>query len=207
MKALKIGAALVAAMAMMAVTAGAASAAEYTAASYPVTVTGSQEGQHVFTVDGSEVKCTTAHFESPGNTGPTSTLTVGAQYSGCTAFTLINATVNMNGCDYVFEAPGGSPLSSAVQVVCPEGNQIEINVSTILGSCEVRVGSQTPSGGNTYTNLGGKVHVATNVTGIKANVVKDTGICPLSGTGERTNATYVGNSIAEGVGGIGIDVG
>lgn len=207
MKSLKIGALLVAAMAVMAVTASAASAAEYTAAAYPVTVTGSQVGQHVFSVDGSEVKCSSATFSSANNTEATSELTIHATYSGCTAFGLVGATVDMKSCHYVFKTPSGSPLTSAVKVVC-NGQPIEINVSTILGSCEVRVGEQEPAGGNTYTNLaGGKVTVDTEVTGIKANVVKDTGICPLSGTGERTNATYVGHSVAEGSSGIAIDVG
>lgn len=209
MKSLKIGALLVAAMAMMAVTASAASAATYTASAYPVTVEGTQLGQHVFTVDGSEVKCSVANFTSANNTEASESLTVSAEYDGCTAFGFVDAEVEMNSCDYVFNAPGGAPLTSTVSVACT-GTPIEINVNTILGSCEVRVGAQNPSGGNTYTNHveAGEVTIHTHVTGIKANVVKDSGICPLSGTGERTNATYVGNSIAQAAqAGVSIDVG
>lgn len=102
----------------------------------------------------------------------------------------------MNSCDYHFLVPGGSGdcYTSGVEIKCTSASIFEINASSACGTCEVRVGAQKPSGGNAYSNIttggdAGKVEISTNVTGIKVNVVKDIGICPLSGTDERTNST------------------
>lgn len=208
MKLTKIGVALVAALAMMAVVASAASAAKFQASTYPNMTTASQVGEHVFKVDGQSVKCTTASFESAEQAEAVESLTVTASYSGCTAFGFVGATVKMNSCDYHFLTPTGSGdvYTGGVEVKCTSASIIEINSSSAFGTCEVRVGAQKPSGGNTYTNStsganSGKVEISTNVTGIKANVIKDSGICPLSGTGERTNSTYEGSSLASATGG------
>lgn len=104
------------------------------------------------------------------------------------------------------EDTGGS-LRSEVNVECPSEAGFELNLTTLLGSCEIRVGSHTPAGDSEHASLpDGSVQVDIALTGVAATVVKGTGICLLNGVGERSNSTYVGTSNARGLNGISIDV-
>lgn len=206
MRILRMGGVLLAAMAVMAVGASAASALEFKSSSYPVVVEGSQVGQHTFTVDGQNVNCSTADFITPSQGGPATSIDVFATYEGCKAFGFVNATVNMNSCNYEFNEPAGNPIVGSVDVECSSASIIEIKASTAFGTCVVTVGAQNGLNKNTYANNAGDVEIDTNVTGIKATVVTDTGICPLSGTGTRENAVYIGDSIASGNAGQNISV-
>lgn len=210
MKVSKTVAAVVAACALMAVVASGASAATYQLSSYPGMTAGSQVGEHVFTVDGQTVKCKSANFETMEEKEAVKSLTVTAKYLECTAFGFVGANVSMGSCDYTFNEPtltSADTYHSTVTVKCNSATEpIVITSSSAFGSCEVKIGAQTPEGLQMYTNITegadkGKVSIETNQTGIKANVTKDTGICPLAGTGERANATYVGNSISAATGG------
>lgn len=194
-----LGVAMVAALALSAVAS--ASAAEFRGATSPVTVTGSQSTTHKFTVEGSTVTCTTATFSSAATAVPTSEVLITPVYKGCTAFGIAGATVSMNGCQYKFHS--GPP--GTVDFVCSSGKTV-ISVSTFLGKCKVEVPGSNASknqglGGVTYTNTpAGKVTVGANVTGITAEIVESTGICPLT-KGTVTNASYSGETIVEGNGG------
>jgi hypothetical protein len=190
-----LGVALVAVFALTAVMASAASAANYTASSYGekgTTGTGiSVKGNDVFTTEGGTVKCA-SHFEGT-LTEASETLTVTPKYTECEAFGFLSATVNMNGCAYVFQAPSGSgdAYSAAVKVECPAEKVITITAST----CEATVGAQSPSGSTAITNntAAGDVSVKANVTGINYTVTKDGFLCPFNGTGAKTGGTYTQN--------------
>lgn len=191
-----LGVAMVAALALSAVAS--ASAAEFRGASSPVTVTGSQTTTHEFTVEGSTVTCTTAKFSSAATAVPTSSILITPVYSGCKAFGIAGATVNMNGCQYKFHS--GPP--GTVDFSCSSGKTV-ISVSTFLGKCKVEVPGSNLSknqglGGITYTNTpAGKVTVGASVTGITAEIVESTGVCPLK-VGTVTNASYSGQTVVEG---------
>ena len=205
------GLALVAVLALAAVAASAASAAEFKSTSSPVTITGSQEGKHKFTVDGASVECSTATFESGSTMTPAKTITITPTYEGCTAFGFAKAKVEMNGCKYEFLQPNAS-LVGNVAFRCTGANKARVFVSSFGSECEVLIGEagNTNLPSVTYENIAGsptKVKVLANVTGITAEKTKDTVLCPLKGTGTVTNATYSGNTLTEGKGGIGISVG
>jgi hypothetical protein len=172
-----LGVAMVAVLAMSAVVASAAQA-QFTANSYPTTVTGhSALGNDVFSVDGTSVECT-GHFEGTLKEASTS-LTVIATYSSCRAFGFASATVDMNGCDYVFYSTG------SVDLVCPTGQSVTIQA----GNCDLDVVPQTGLKTVDLTNNHPHVDVQATVTGVTVNATQDGFLCPLNGTGHKT-ATY-----------------
>jgi hypothetical protein len=182
-----LGVLVVAALAISAFGASAASASaatEFRAAVSPVKITADQTTTNVFTVDGTKVECTTAHFATLVEiAAPSLTAEVHPEYSGCTAFGFVGASVTTTGCNYNLHAAG------TVDIVCSAGNSIKISAST----CKAEVASQTGLSSIGYTNNeGGTVTVAPNVSGITVKKTEDGFLCPLNGTGTVTNGTYTG---------------
>jgi hypothetical protein len=187
-----LGLAIVAALALTAVMASAASATNFTAASYPVKISGTQSESHKFTVGGGTVTCTTATFSGEA-TAASETLTMVPTYSNCTAFGFVGAKVtgfSSTGCDYTFYSGGNVDLD------CASGH-----VTIDAGDCTVTLepGKNQSLHENVYTNntpTSGKVTVHSNVTGIHATVIDD-GFCVIT-PGTYTNATYTGTTVVEG---------
>jgi hypothetical protein len=194
-----MGLALVAIFAMGAVLASAASASNFHAASYPVTISGSQSTTHVFTASGTSVSCEKATFSGSAS-ADSSEVTIHPSYSGCTAFGFVGATVNTEECNYVFHS--GNTTNEAEQiyagttdVVCPAGQSIKISAST----CALEVKSQNGLSAVSYdNNAGGTVTVGANVENIANTVTKDGFLCPLKGTGNFTDGKYTGDTKVEG---------
>lgn len=190
-----LGLALVAVLAMSAVaSAGASAATNFVAATSTASVTADQVASenHIFTVDGAEVKCKTAHFETAGEVAsPASSITVHPTYGECTAFGFVGASVNTTGCDYKLFASG------AINVVCSGTNQIIITAAT----CEAKVPAQEIASGVTYKNQATSpttVLVEAGLTNsIKTTKTKDGLLCPLNGTGSA-NGSYAGDTVAKG---------
>jgi len=177
-----LGLAMVAVLAMSAFVASAAQA-QYTASSYPTTATANSAlGNDVFTTEAGTVECA-SHFVGTLSEA-SNTLTVTPTYSSCKAFGFAHATVNMNGCAYVFHRV--SSASSNVTIECPAGKSIQI----LAGNCEVLVHAQGPLGSVATSNGAGVVNAQANVTGIAYTVTKDGFLCPFGGTGSKAGATY-----------------
>lgn len=193
-----LGLALVAVLAMSAfAAAGASAATKFVAGTSTAKVVADQVASenHVFTVDGSEVKCSTAHFETAGEVAsPATSITVHPTYSGCTAFGFLGATVNTTGCDYQLFASG------SINVLCSGSNQIIITAAT----CEAKVPAQEIASGVTYVNQATSpttVLVEAGLNGtVKTNKTKDGFLCPLSGTG-TSFGSYLGDTVAKGFNG------
>jgi hypothetical protein len=183
--------ALVAVCAMSAMIASAASAASFTSASYPSTITGeggiaSAELFKLGATDhNAKVECKHSTYHGTLS-APSSTLTVQPHYSECTAFGL-SATVDATSCQYVFHATSTS--SSTVDVEC--GSK---SILIVAGTCEVAVDTQTGLKSAGTKNNAGHVDVTPNVTGITYTSLRDGFLCPLTGTGHRTGATYTSAS-------------
>jgi hypothetical protein len=194
-----LGLALVAVLAMSAVVASAAQAVpSFTASAYPATATGSNaKGGEAFTLDGSTVQCD-SHFQGTLSAAG-STLTVTPKYSNCEAFGFLEATVNTEGCTYVFHATeqvAAGVYNHHVDVVCPAGKSIKITA----GTCKAEVTAQNNKTTVKTTNLaGGTVTVQPNVT-VSTHVTQDGFGCPLAGLGTR-NAVYHGDVVVSRVGG------
>ena len=171
--------------------ASALAATEFRAATSPVKITADQTTTNVFTVDGTKVECTTAHFQTEGEiASPSATLLVHPEYSGCTEFGFIGTTIRTTGCNYNLHAAG------TVDIVCSTGNSIKIEAAT----CKAEVGSQSGLSSIAYTNSSplATVTVTPNVGKIKVTKTEDGFLCPLNGTGTVENGSYTGASKASG---------
>jgi hypothetical protein len=185
------GVALLAALALTAVAASIASAADYTASAYPTTGTGeSPIGNGTFITEAGSTECKT-HFEAT-LTEASSRLTVKTKVPECArAFGLINATVNMGSCDYLFTEPiktAPNAWLAPVDIACTNSWE---PMTVTAATCKVTIGSQTPGGGANITNTAGDVSVQITLEGIKYAVIQDGFGCPFNGTGQKTGATSV----------------
>jgi hypothetical protein len=177
----------------------AAEASELHAATSPnASIFGTQTTQHGFTTDSGTVRCTQASFEGTiaGQTIHTTTaqeLTVTPQYTGCTAFGL-NATVDMNGCQYTITGAGQPALTATVDIVCNKtvGKVIEI---TAAAGCTVTIAPQTAFGHLTFSNWWPDVTVDATLSLIK---YEGHGPCPsLPATTSTNGGTYNGITTAQ----------
>jgi hypothetical protein len=198
-----LGVALFAVLALTAVMASAASAAQYTASSYPTTGTGeSGLGNDTFITEAGAVECK-SHFEGT-LASASEDLTVTAKYTNCRAFGFLEAVVSH--CKYTFTSPTGSGdnYSASLHVV-------NAPCTITAGTCEVSVPVQNNLSKVSITNntAAGDVSVQANVEGIAYEVKKDGFGCPFSGTGPKTNAKYIQhNAITfDSTNGASIDVG
>jgi len=205
-----LGLALVAVFAMGAVAASAASAANQgkLTSDGPVTLTVTETGAkgsdsnslHAF---GSKVECfgSTYAGHKVGGTSflasgeTTATLTPTYNQKECRSFTGATereATVETNGCDFVFhigETTGGVEGTYGVtaDVVCPVGNKIHVGVwelgakhETSNRLCTVEVGAQTGLAGAHVTNTPASDDF--DVTGTFTNIAAtEHGLCVLTG--------------------------
>ena len=146
--------------AVSAVSASGASAALtlFECESYPCLVEGTGTGG-VFKIGAVSVECEKGLFKSEEQTARSEELLVLASYDVCTAFSIVGASVNMNGCDYTFHTAGTVDIGPAG---CGP-----ITIKAL--ECEVTVGPQTGLSTVTYTNevVGGKM-----VVKVKAAVKK-----------------------------------
>lgn len=171
-----LGLVMAAVFAMSAVSVSAASAAEFHAASAPVTLSGSQTTSHVFTTAAGTVTCKVATFSGTSSVKTTSEITMVPTYEGCTAFGFVEVPVHVKG-DYLFTANGDIHITGKFQITAP--------------FCTTTVeGPQTIKGGNSFANNAGKtdVNVTTNAKGIAYDEC---------GT-PRTGATYTGGTTVTG---------
>jgi hypothetical protein len=177
-----LGVTCVAALALAAMTAAGASAAQFTA-SATGTLTGNQTGTQVFTASagGTKITCTKAHTTGTIVSTAAASQHVTVAYSGCTVDTIFNPSATVTPATYLLFADG------TVEIVSP----IVIHVP-ILG-CTTTVEGKQKVGKASYDNEGGKIKQTSAVTGIKST---STGACPSGTTGE-----YSGTNLVERVGG------
>jgi len=204
----KLMPALLMALAVVAALASPASASTFTAEKYPAAIEGTQVGEHVFTIENNlTVRCQNATFSGTLSEAST-TITITPAYTVCTAWGF-NATVNFNGCDYLFHAGKEVAVdkhSGTVDIVCSPGNSIVISGGG--GICQVTIEAQTGlSTSNIENNTSPMDATATgSLTGIKYTKTKDAFGCPFAGTGTKTDGGYAGTATAIGRSG-GVQVG
>jgi hypothetical protein len=195
-----------AAIALVAVFASAAHASTFTAEKYPATISGTQVGEHVFSIENNlNVKCQNATF-SGTLSAASSTQTINPTYSNCVAFGFLNSTVNFNGCDYLFHAGEEVAVDKhkgTVDIVCPVGKSIVISA----GTCEVQIGGQAGLGASNIENNTKPLDLtaAGSLTGVKYTKTKDGFGCPFAGLGTKTDGGYAGTATAT-AGGIGLSI-
>ena len=190
-----LGLALVAVFAMSAVVASGASAGTVEVEGGGETsISGAQEGTHVFSVEGNKVECTTANFEAVGktNNGATS-IVVHPVYTGCSAFGFLEATVTTTGCNYTVTSGAVEAGKAAGTIVLGCGGG---TITIVASTCTATVAGQTINNGLVLENKAGPpqwVRLTATNSNVKTNKTKDGFLCPFNGTGEVT-ATYTGNT-------------
>jgi hypothetical protein len=198
-----MGIALIAVFALTAVVASAAQASEFGWASGTTKIERSANTVQKFNVPGiGSFECNEVVAFATGLTGTGAasvttdkgSLTYNDTTKGsdkCPA-SLGTATIATNECQYVFTpgtSTGTGTSSGFVDIVCPTGKSIEVNVS---GLCLVKVGPQTGLGPVAYSTNAGpptSVTITPNVT----NIAWSTAPKSLCGTHSGTTATYTGD--------------
>jgi len=203
-----LGLALVAVLAMSALTAAGASAEafQFKAEKTPTTtLSGKQHGAaDVFTTDTGSVSCNEAKYAGTVTGTEVTEVTVTPTYSECTAFGLFNVPIDTNGCQYKFTVltKVGANYEGKVDVVCPAGQVIKVTAPL----CTVTVGAQNNVPGTiTYTNVGAgatrEITVDVNLTGLTYEEHRPLfGICE-NNTVLTHDGTYVGAGLVTGTNG------
>lgn len=174
------GLAVVAVLALGAMTASAASAAHFVekTGGALTELTGKATNTQVFVTKGGEVKCTKLSVsKAPISAMEVETQEATVQYESCTAFTIINATISP--AEYTFHA-GTTKGTGTVDI------KKTITISAI--GCESTVPAQSGLGKLTYVNKSGEITIEAAVTGIESS---GTGTCSYE---KEKSGTYTGNS-------------
>lgn len=188
-----IGVAIVAMLALGAVTASGAYAAEEFVASKAGKLVGHQassKGEQVFTTPHGNVTCTelTASGEVKEGELKKTSEAVKVLYKSCTAFGIAKAEISE--ANYTFFAKLPATVSILVKPIIIKAT-----------GCEIEVGSGQTDGGKSgelvYSNESGRIALETAIKNISYEVKKSTlGICGTVGE-KGTTATYTGNSYLE----------
>jgi hypothetical protein len=200
-----LGLALFAVLAMGALSASAAMAADFHSENGTDTVIkGSQVGSDKFVVNAGTVTCNEATYEGIQSGATSNTVTVTPKYTECTAFGFVNATIHTNGCRYVFDADTNAEGFTDVTIDCSEptegGTTHQRAITVTAFNCWVTVGSQTTGNGIKYANTGSgasrDVDVSVSLTGITYTQHSKT--FPGCSNGTFNNGSYTGAATVQG---------
>lgn len=139
--------------------------------------------------------------------GSSTSLTLNATLSECAAFGFAAATLNTNGCQWVFDAGTGASdeFTGTMGFSCPAGKAMTVSG----GNCEIQIGSQTGLSPVKYANLTTAspkaLTIGFEVKGLTYTKSKDGFACPLNGTGVSTNGVIVGGATMSSSSGIWIE--
>lgn len=188
-----MGLALVAALALTAVMASAASA-QFTSTAEHTIISGSQTTAHKFTAGSGigGISCTTATFAGTAVNKTESTQTVNPTYSGCSDSFGRTVHVVSNTLEYHF-------LSGASKGSVTLTGKIVLTVTSGTPDCTITIEGDQTNNGISYENLGGTsgVKVTTNTNNVKSSVEGGFFACGTSTT-SNTAGTYTGTTVVTG---------
>jgi hypothetical protein len=188
-----LGLALVAALALTAVMASAASA-QFTSDKDHTLLHGNQATSHLFTTGEGfgGISCTTATFSGTMVDKSESTMVVKPTYSGCRDTFGRTVDIDNSGFTDTFTSGAGKGtvhVSGNMTWTITSGSGVTI--------CTLIFSSPQSNNGISYTNEGGKIKVTTNTTNIKTTTSGGALNCGI-GNGEHTGGTYTGNTVMSG---------
>jgi hypothetical protein len=189
-----LGLALVAALALTAVMASAASA-QFTSTSTHTILSGTQEGNHVFTAGEGfgGVTCTEASFSGTGTATEESEQKITPTYSNCTDSFGRVVDLDNSSLAYTFTSgasKGTVDISGSMTLTITDSKNHESAGSVI---CTVTIGAQTGVNGVTYHDNGEGVKVTSNSTNVKNTTSGGFFNCGI-GNGEHSAGTYKGTT-------------
>jgi len=188
-----LGVGVVAVLALSLVASSVAPAAQFTAAKYPTTFepTGN-EGTGKFETEAGTTQCKKITTQATLSSA-SSTATVNAAFSECTAFGFLATVVQMNGCYYTLHVSEGSldNYKGSGDLVCPTGKEV-VGIGG-AETCVIHIPEQVNAVQIEYVNKTAEQRVEGKVTGsnIHYTVVKDGFACPFSGTGTKNGAKAI----------------
>ena len=190
-----LGATGVLAVALTMLLAASASAAQFQAPSYPVSLTGeasSSSALEIKTESGTS-KCTKVSLSGTAS-GASSAVSVTPNYSSCKAFGL-SATTVTNSCSYVLQSTNeNNPFTGNVDIACSKGGDAIEIVPTGL-DCRVKIPAQTGLAGAAFANGGASFKSNLSLAGVKYIEVGTS----CASAGEHTTNTFLSNFWTEGV--------
>jgi hypothetical protein len=156
-------------------------------------------GEDTFTVNAGTVRCAAAKYTGTNAVKTTTTVTVTPEYSECRAFGFVNATIDHEGCNYLFHAESttGADPEGSVDIECPVGKSITVTAF----NCWVTVGAQTGLKTVTFTNKGVSPtrHITVDVNiSSKIKYTQHSKSFPGCSSGTFTNGSYVGAATVKG---------
>lgn len=177
--------AVLAALLLGAIAPALSGAAEFTAAEYPATATGSGRSE-VFATEAGDVTCETVGYHGElAEASPT--LSLAPSYADCEAFGFAIAEVDPEGCEYLLhlgEEEGEGQFAASADLVCPEGQSVKIDAF----SCSLEVKSQSGLTTVLVANGEADLELTPEIEGIEYVVTNDGFLCPFSGTGTKEDA-------------------
>ena len=186
-----LGLALMAALALTAVMASAASA-QFTSTSKHTNLTGGQVTTHKFTAGTGigAITCTTATFNGTAASESETTQVVTPSYAGCKDSLGRTVHVSVGTSRYEFTSGAGKGL---VHII---GGPI---VLTVTGSthCTITITSQTGNNNVAYAQKGNNLEVTTTTNNIHSHIAGGGFACGTSNTTSSTGS-YTGATIMEG---------
>jgi hypothetical protein len=209
------GLALIAAMALCAVVASAASADEFKAEKAPVTLTGIQDPGTLdkFTTTAGTLECEKANYTATQAAVQATSITVTPVYSACSVGGAVPAVIDMNGCDYKFTLDAAPATTGTVHVECPTTvgpPHVTHEITITVGApgtvkCTIHVHEQT-IGGILYKNVGAgatrEITVEISASGITyietGGPGLGTGLGACASSPTQHNGTYNGKATITG---------
>lgn len=185
-------------LAIGALTAASAGAAEFTAEQAPVTIAGAPHGSYNVQATGLSVECKTAELHGEIEETAVEQVSLTPVLSECTAFGFINAKITGFG-DYGEEETCQlvAHADTTGDLVC-EG---EAEVTLEAGTCVVHLPSQSALSGFTFTEI---EYEGVSALTVDINLTELTGthtdafLCPFNGSGEFSGTTAQGVGLVTG---------
>lgn len=191
-------------LALSAAAVSTASADTFTADSTPVALTGSQEGNDVFTITAGNTTCKEVKYTGTSASKVT-TISVTPSYpektaggeQNCTSLGL-PALIETNGCTYLFHI--GVATEGTLDIVCPAGKEITVTAGyNVTTKCTIHVPGQTGLSKITYINAGTgagttrELLVQAAITNLKYSHTTGTGFAHCT-AGSGTTGSYTGQA-------------
>jgi len=131
------------------------------------------------------------------------TLALNPTFSGCTLFGL-EAKLATNGCSYEYTVEAGT--SDTMDIACPEGKAIAINAGTCAISIPAQTGLSAVESGLEVGSDPRSVTLALDIAGLTYTKTNDGFLCPLNGTGTKSDGTVAGEYSLDAIAGGGEQV-
>lgn len=197
-----VGLIIGAALALTALGASSATAAQFRAEEYPTTVAGAQITEFALGTNGTKspikTKCSKVTFAGVESEA-SSAMTVTPTLSGCKTAG-VSSTPSVNSCYFVFHSTNEeAPFVGGVDVTCSKENDtIDFAVPGL--ECTIKIPAQNGLGSVAYSNSGSSrsraITATLNLTGLRY-IYSGKG-CP-GGSGTFENGTYSGSAVFSGV--------